>query len=123
MQKAVFFSLAKVRKYLNKVLTLIKGSYIEFCNFFKHLLPKLPDFQFPARGIILFGLSGFKVVALSLIAILGIPIRLRPLWRVILYKVLFYVLPPYVFGAALRFLIRVLRVIGAGCFWLRVLGL
>ncbi|OXA76557.1 hypothetical protein B0A65_18785 [Flavobacterium frigidimaris] len=39
-----------------------------------------------------------------------------------LYKVLLYVLPGYVFGAALGFLIRVLRVIGAGCFWLRFLG-
>ena len=39
-----------------------------------------------------------------------------------IYKALFYVLHRYVFGAALGFLLRVLRVIGAGCFWLRVLG-
>ena len=49
-------------------------------------------------------------------------IRFKPLRRGILYKVLFLCPSPYVFGAALGFLIRVLRVIGAGCFWLGFWG-
>jgi hypothetical protein len=53
----------------------------------------------------------------------GYPLSVsNPFRWVILYKVLFYVLPGYVFGAALGFLLRVLRVIGAGCFWLRFWG-
>jgi hypothetical protein len=72
--------------------------------------------------IVLFRFYDFKGIIFILIALLSIHIRLKPLRWVILYKVLLYVLHRYVFGAALGFLIRVLRVIGAGCFWLRVLG-
>ncbi|WP_123907088.1 hypothetical protein [Flavobacterium johnsoniae] len=89
----------------------------------KLVIFRFPNFEFPLYGIILFGRYGLKFVAFSLIAFLGIPIGLGPLPWVIPYKVLFYVLHRYVFGAALGFLLRVLRVIGAGCFWLRVLGL
>ena len=84
------------------------------------LIAKLPNFEFLLYRIILFGFNGFKGIILSLIALLGIHIGFRPLRRVILYKVFFYVLAGYVFGAALGFLLRVLRVIGwaflAGCF-------
>jgi site-specific DNA recombinase len=62
---------------------------------------KLPNFEFLPYPIVLFGRYNFKGIILSLIALLGIPIRLGPLRWVILYKVLFYVLPGYVFGAGL----------------------
>ena len=77
--------------------------------------------------IILLGRYGLKGIAIILIALLSTHISLRQLWWVILYKVLFYVLAGYVFGAALGFLLRVLRVIGAGAFgcgfWVFVLVL
>jgi hypothetical protein len=91
--------------------------------FFKLLVAQHSNFKFPVYEIVLFGRYGFKGIAFSLIVLFIINIPLGPLRRVILYKVLLYVLPGYVFGAALGFLLRVLRVIGAGCFWLRVLGL
>lgn len=77
----------------------------------KLLVSRLPDFEFPARGIILFRLGGLKTAALSLTAVLGINIPFKPLRWVILYEVLLGVLPGDVFGLGAGFLIKVLLVI------------
>ena len=53
----------------------ILGAFI----FLKLGIAKLPNFEFPTRGIILFRRYGLKGIILSLIALLGIPIRLRSL--------------------------------------------
>ena len=113
------FSLGRFIMARRTAVCRVSGYFV----LFKLLVSQLADFEFPVHWIIQVRLYDFKAVVLHLTAVLGINIRFKPLRWVILYKVLLDVLPGYVFGAALGFLIRVLRVIGAGCLWLRFLGL
>ena len=85
---------------------------------FKLLIAQFTYFEFPVYRIILFGFNGFKGIILSFISFLGIPIRLRPLRWVILYKVLLYVLPGYVFRIVCGFLLRV--AVWTCAFWVGV---
>jgi ABC-type amino acid transport system permease subunit len=81
-------------------------------------LAKLPDFELLAHRIV-FSASMVSKESLSSHRSFGYSYPFEAPLKVILYKVLFYVLAGYVFGVALGFLLRVLRVIGACCFWLR----
>lgn len=95
----------------SKLFSIIRKSFF-WCHgrfiVFKLITAKLPDSEFPLYGIVLFGLYGFKGAALSLIALLSINISFKAFGRVIFYKVLLYVLPGDVFGAAAGFLTGVL---------------
>lgn len=77
----------------------------------KLVVSKLPDFEFLFDGIIRVRFKGLKGIALSLTAVLIINVRFKPLGRVIIYKVLFYVLSGYVFGAAFGFLVNLIGMI------------